>query len=251
MTRGCATRFGDSLSNPGIGQGQERTLGGQHNLLITETGPQSIIYPTSYTSVDPQAITINGGVMQSPEMGAYLANQRSNILFQIIWGVGGANFTAEIDAHRGFQVCIAATSVQVNCLWAEPPQAGLTPESAQCYANISYGTRPSKGNVTRTYPLTQIFPTAVAEFEVPPFAYSLNIFSPDQTFYAPGNSTVEYRAIFGNAASQLLANLSGSDFASAYQGNNGIQLPGYARTVRVLNVGVVPWSVVPVFSLRF
>jgi hypothetical protein len=175
------------------------------------------------------------------------ADFRSLILAEASFGVGGGRHTALFDVRNGTQISVPADSLSVR-VWQQEvgPFSPLTATVAGSIAGI---TRPSRHNVTRSFPRVQLNAAVAQTFGVPPFADRFFVAVNAISAFAPGSGTVLVRGAnssvgYSNGQVSQAYPLEDAIRAAA---TGGIVLPGAARELLIFGPNAV--SGAPVFTL--
>lgn len=132
-----------------------------------------IIRANGDNDINPQSLLVQ---IQAVRLSTGVADMKA----ELIWGVGGAQFTAQCDIGNGAELTLAANSLTINAF-----NASLCPASTsyQIGASLSYGVR-GGGNSGPT--LTSVTQTAASytlasgswarnTFTIPPFASGFRV----------------------------------------------------------------------------
>lgn len=211
----------------------ERNWGGSVELNRQDGDrPKTIIFPTQFSAQGSHVISVTMEA-QVPSYSSYLVNSRYNVICELLWGVGGGNHFAEVDAKMGTVVSLPANSVGVNAKWPEDPTTAY-PDKIVVQASVALGGRSGCQCPTRTYPRQLIEDGNSFLWPVAPFAKSVVIFeSVLGQFTTLGAATV---TLLGNfqAGSAPIAQYDGSTFAGTNE-PDGVPVPGNARGLQIVN----------------
>ena len=178
----------------------------------------------------------------------------TNLIALIDFGTGNGPAHVEVDWRTGAQVSLHGNSVSVAAQLL--PGAGgvwsnADPLSVRVSASLAIGSRAARAYNTRTYPAVTIDPAGTASFDVPPYAYAFNLYSESNTAFSPGTLTTLITGTLGQAGyvgGLVIQTLDGPELLTA-QLNEGVKLPGNARSVSIQNNAIGAITVTPVFTL--
>lgn len=155
------------------------------------------------------------------------------------WGIGGANFQAEVDWNIGTCFALAASSINVGLRFDQPLTAlGAGSFKVTYAAALSYGGNGGRmaSGCRRTIRLREnILPGTASTYEymIPPFANSATILSADLSNAGTDLSLI-FNRMYGTGLVQY-RNLGQDSQNSVHE--NTFPIPNSARTFRVYNSG--------------
>lgn len=175
-------------------------------------------------------------------------DRRINAIARLLWGQGGANFTAEVDWRTGTQLVVPASFVEIAAVIEEAadPDVYL---NLRVDAGIAPGAATHRAYPTRTFPQVVIPPGGEAIFPVPPFAYS---FIPYADFTPVGITpgSVLTQTLGGPLATdQVYSTFVGDDWSLIQIAGEGYKLPGACRFIRIFNGNLDPGDDLPVTAM--
>lgn len=230
----------------GLWPGQPRTSGPQGNhayptsigttRVLTGTAPMALL---RQEFMGLHAIVLSLGLV--PHATPPAIGGRVNALATVEWGVGGANFSAEVDFHQGVTLTLNADQVGVSARLLQNPFADGVGDLAAfqqlASAAITFGNRGARSQPTRSFPQVTLTPAGGAapstDIPVPPFGHAFYLGGP-QRIFATGAITVTFFGVVDPAAETQLV-VDGTIFAQALRTEDGVRFPEPTRTIRVTN----------------
>lgn len=89
------------------------------------------------------------------------------------WGIGGANYSADVDIGKGNMIGLCANYVRVTAVY----EAVVNGPTLQVNASVGYHAPGQAVAPRRTFQLGQVLNGASATVDIPPFAHALHIFA--------------------------------------------------------------------------
>lgn len=224
-------------------------------------GPASagLIFPTTCIA---QLGTLNLALSSSQivyDVAAPTSEFATNLVADIEFGLGGAPTTIRADVRGGAQISLHANTLKVTAHLLPSSPDGIwnsnDPLAISVAASVSGGTRAARSYNTLTYPATTLEatpdPLSAANFEIPNYAYALQIYADQSSFFSPGGVAVQLLGTdqqVGYAGGLVVQEVGGGALLNAQQGE-GIKLPPNARSLALINLTPVVYSATVMFAL--
>jgi len=172
------------------------------------------------------------------------------LIANITFGIAGGRHSVEVDVKNGVQLSLLADSLSAEIQLLDVTNPG-SPIKAMVSASLSHGSRAQRSFPTRTVPKFTVQAGTSESVLVPPFAYSVMLFSSFQSFYVPGVAFLLFSGTngsvgYGGGAVQLA--VQPSDIFDALL-TEGLKLPQGTDTIVISNLSADDFDVTPVFAL--
>jgi hypothetical protein len=212
----------------------EQQRGSSINIPLTQSTPFTTVVNARTESADAEMLCVAIGVVVN---GSTIAGASFDLKGLITWGVGGANFQAEIDLVNGLVFNIPANFIRVDvgCDVLSPVATG----SFQVSAGVSYGAGyPQTSAPTRRTKIAPAFAgagPAFADLPVPAFATA---FTPWQARLAAGavgaGVALQPFTIVVSGGTAFPTYEWTTDANTGRQGENTFPLPNGATNIRLI-----------------
>lgn len=203
----------------------------------------------------PRIVTVNLGLEFPDNVAGVPAGTSVLPQARITWGCGGAKHVVIVDVLKGSQITIACNNIIVEGLYTALSSGTLN--NVRIHASLSYGNRGGSSTApsctlppqTATAPAMGV--TIPAVFTIPNFAKNVTIFTQDQSAAddPPGDIQVDFGTCDDTATAGEGAYMQKQATAPNTVPNQTYPIPGFARTIRVFNLGGTDLTVIPVFGL--
>jgi hypothetical protein len=168
------------------------------------------------------------------------------------WGVGAANYTAEVDILQGTVISIPASFIRVGARYEPSITATFASLPYRVNASLSYGFigQRSSPRYTDRFPQVAPGPAGVVSSNIPPFATGFTILSADSTaggvaVFSPCNFNV--RGYQGAGLSSAGSMATGSNLGNQIESQ--FPLFNSARLLQIENTGPNPADYQVIYSL--
>ena len=231
-------------------QGVQVNQRGQSVELLPGEGLKNIL-DLRPLSEDSEVITICFGIT-----GAGFVNNPGDVVLLppdiflrgvLEWGVGAANYTAEVDILQGTVISIPASFIRVGVRYEPSITASFTVLPYRVNASLSYGFigQRSSPRYTVRFPQVAPGPAGVVSSNIPPFATGFTILSGGPTGFSPCNFTV--RGYQGAGLMSAGSMATGSNLGNQIESQ--FPLFNSARIINIENTGPAPADYQVIYSL--
>lgn len=157
------------------------------------------------------------------------------------FGVGGTQHQAEIDWRQGCHIAVPCSYLEIGARYSVADASQVL--SVECRASLAWGGEPSRNLATRSFGPIAVEPGVSAVFAVPAFAVAAHVGSP-----APLPATFAFQQLADPAATTIIDQAFGPELTAAKL-TEGVHLHGSARFWRLSNLGAVPVTCWPSFTI--
>lgn len=127
-------------------------------------------------SNDAEMIAVALGVSLNQATTVGVGSSRIDLAAHVSWGMGGANFEADIDLINGVIFSIPANYLRIDLSYDGLAGAGGGVTGFQASAGVAYGAFSHPTPPQRTLDLGRIVNTAGGSVSIPPFANSFTVY---------------------------------------------------------------------------
>lgn len=225
--------------------GVDDPLGGSGERWVT------LIRPIAASSQGAWVYTIAFGVSGEAAPPGPVMAQRSGLLGQVLWGVGGAKYNVIFDLKVGTNLTVLGSSLEASAGFSEIN--ANTPARALVSAGLAHGPRPGCCYLTRTFPTQQLGGEGglSAVYQIPSFAYAVQVFAETTTLtepYTAGAFEVELLGGPDPVTAQNFLTLDAPVFLGALS-TGGVKINNQARYLRLAADNIADYTVMFVLGL--
>ncbi len=166
LTGSPANNRGRTISFPPMDEFGVFSIG-ENRRLVLETPKQS--------SDEAEAITVTLGYSCDDQLPA---GQQEPVLVvaRITWGVGGAQFVADVDWDQGKTFTLFASSIRIEAIYTVAVPFLGNPPTLELSAAVAYGTRGFSANALKlTKNFGNVFAATTAVTEIPRWATAVTV----------------------------------------------------------------------------